>query len=278
MKTLVRLAGLVALWAVFAPAHAQSKESLDLASRLFERTGLAVQLQSFSAQFGEGLEENRGKIPDEMIAALAEAGKKSYAVSALRAEIVPSLARKMPAADMKQALAWLDGRIGRRVTLAEERASGHMTQEEMQAYLERDKAKPAGPKRVKLLAELGTATNAAEIGASFIEAMSLGIAVGMDATLPEEKRIGVAGLRARLREIMPPEKLRENMSASLPAMFGFTYRQVSDADLAAYVKFNGSPLGQRYNHAITESLAEALTHASMRIGALLQPAPEKKQI
>jgi hypothetical protein len=279
MTTLIRLAGLLAALAAFVPpAHAQSKETLELAGRLFERAGLAVQLRSLPADFEQGVSQNHGKIPDEVIAALVEAGKKSYAVAALREEIVPVLAQKMPAADMKQVLAWLNGPLGRRMTLAEEGASGHMTQEAMQAYFEREKSKPANPKRAALIAELGATTNAAEIGATFMEAMALGIAMGMDAMQPVEKRIGVATLRARLRAVMPPDQIRANMSASLPAMYGFTYREVNDADLAAYVKFNGSPLGKRYNRAVTEALGEALTHASVRVGELVQAAPEKKPI
>src|SRR4051812_22055307 len=110
MTSLVRLAGLLAALGAFAPqAHAQSKETLELAGRVFERGGLAVQLQPLPAQFEEGVTLNRGKLPDELIAALAEAGRKSYATAALRGEIVPSIANKMAAADMKQVLAWLEG-------------------------------------------------------------------------------------------------------------------------------------------------------------------------
>lgn len=279
MTTLIRLAGMLTALTAFAPpAHAQSQETLELAGRVFDRCGLAVQLQPLSAQFEEGAAQNHGKLPDELIAALAEAGRKSYATAALREEFVPSLAKKMPDADMKQVLAWLEGPLGRRVTLAEERESSQMTQEAMQAYFEREKSKPASATRAKLIADLGKATNAAEIGASLIEAMALGIAVGMDAAQPAEKRIGIATLRERLRAVMPPEKVRANMRASLPGMHGFIYRDISDADLAAYVKFNTSPLGKRYNQAVSEALAEALTHASVRVGELVQAAPQKKQI
>ncbi len=279
MKRLMRLAGMAAALAVFAPsANAQSREALELANRLFERAGLAVQLQSLPAQFEQGLSQNRGKVPDEVIAALAAAGKKSFAVAALREEIVRTLAERLPAADIKQVLEWLDGQIGRRMTLAEESAAGDMTPENMQAYFESEKRKPADPKRAGLIADLIAATKAVEIGASFIEAMSLGIAVGMDATQPVEKRIGVSNLRARLRAAMPPDKLRATMSAALPAMHGFTYRRISDADLAAYVKFNNSALGRRYNQAVTEALAGALIRASVRIGEIIQATPEKEKV
>lgn len=274
---IVRIA-LAALAVSASPAHAQSKESLDLADRLFERCGLAVQLQSLPEQFAQGVEQSRGKLPDEVLASLADAGKIAYAAPALRAEIVPLFARNLAASDMKQVLAWLDGPVGRRLTLAEEAASGRMTQEAMQKYFEEEKSKPANPERERLMSDLAAAMNAAEIGASFIEAMSLGVAVGMDATQPVERRIGVAGLRERLRAAMPAEKLRAEMRASLPGMYGFTYRGIGDADLAAYVKFNQSPVGRRYNKAVTDALTEALAHASVRVGALVQPGPERERI
>jgi hypothetical protein len=279
MKAFIRLAGMLVTLAVFTPpAYAQSKEALELANRLFERAGLGAQLASIPGEFERGLSPNRGKLPDEMIAALAEAGKKGFAPAVLREEIVGSLARKMPAADMKRVLAWLEGDLGRRMTLAEEKAAGALTPENMQAWFESQKDKPSSSKRTRLIAELIAATKAVEVGATFMEAISLGIAAGMDAAQPVEKRIGISTLRARLRAQFPPDKLRASMSAALPAMYGYTYREIGDADLAAYVKFNSSALGTRYNEAATAALGEALVSASMRVGEFIQGTPEKKSI
>jgi uncharacterized protein DUF2059 len=277
LRTRALLAALVACVAAAHPAAAQTPGALELAGQLFERTGLGAQLEPLAAQFQEGVQQNRGKLPDELLAALAEAGRLSYAVPALRTEIVPLIARKLNAADTKQVLAWLDAPLGRRVTMAETE-SGAMSDDKLQAWLEGEKGKPASPRRERLIADLLTAGNAIEIGANFIEAMSLGIAVGMDAAQPAEKRLGIAVLRERLRAYMPPDKLRANLSATMPVMYGYTYRAISDPDLAAYLKFNQSPLGTRYNKALADAVAEALTHASVRVGELVQSGPGKKQI
>jgi hypothetical protein len=268
-----------AAWAVFAGSvHAQSTQALEAADRLFERSGLAAQLQPLPEQFEQGLSQNRGGIPEEAMAALAEAGRKSFGAAALRGEIVSALAQTLLVADMKQVLAWLDGRVGRRMTLAEESAAGKLTQENMQAYFESEKLKPANPQRARLISDLVAAVNAVEIGAVLIEAMSLGIAVGMDSTQPVEKRIGIANLRSRLRAAMPPDRLRAAMSESIPAMYGFVYREIGDADLAAYLKFNNSPLGQRYNQAMTAALTAALARASVRVGEIVQGTPGRQKI
>jgi hypothetical protein len=81
-----------------------------------------------------------------------------------------------------------------------------------------------------------------------------------------------------MRAALPPDKLRANMRAAIPPTYGFTYRGVSDGDLAAYVKFNKSALGKRYYQAVMEALTAALAHASVRVGEIIQAAPERKKI
>jgi hypothetical protein len=230
MKLLAR-AALAATAILSVPATAQTP--LELAGRLYERAAIAAQLAPIPAQFAQGLEPHRGKMPDEVIAALVEGGKKSFAEEALRGGIVADIARKMKPDDIVKTLDWLDGLVGRRVTLAEAGAAADIGTDAMRAWLESDQGKAQRPERDKKIAELIRTTRAVEIGAGFIEAVSLGIAVGMDATQPVEKRIGIAGLRARLRRAMPPERLRADVAAMLPPIYAYVYREVSDADLTA---------------------------------------------
>jgi hypothetical protein len=272
-----RLAGALAVLAlVSSPLAAQTQ--LELAGRLYERAAIAAQLAPIPGQFAQGLEEYRGKLPDGAIAALLEAGKTSFAEEALRGGIVAEVARRMAAEDIRKALDWLDGLAGRRVTLAEASAAASVGTEAMRAWLEGEKGKPPKPKRDGMIGELIRTTRAVEIGAVFIEAVALGIAVGMDATQPVEKRIGAAGLRSRLRAAVPPERLRSDVAAMLPPMYAYVYREVSDADLAAYAKFSASPLGQRYSEAVAAVLVGALTRASVRVGEKMPAVPERKQI
>jgi hypothetical protein len=272
-----RLAATLALFALAAfPARAQTP--LELAQRLYERAAVGAQLAPIPGQFAQGLEAQRGKLPPEVIATLVEAGRKSFAEDALRGEIVADVAQKMKADDIVKTLDWLDGLVGRRVTQAEASAAASVGGEAMRSWFESRKDKPPHPARDALIAELIRATRAVETGSGFIEAISLGIAVGMDATQPVEKRIGVAGLRSRLRAAMPPQRLREDVAAILPPTYDYAYREVSDADLADYDKFSGSPLGQRYNEAVSAALAGALARASVRVGEKMPDTAEKKQI
>lgn len=274
---IARLAAALAVAALAAPPS-RAQTPLELAERLYERAAVAAQLRPVAAQFVQGLEDYRSKMPDEAIAALAEAGKRAFAEETLRGEIVAEVARSMKPEDIAGTLDWLDGLPGRRVTLAEAAAAASMSEQAVQAWLDAQRRKPPHPKRDALITDLIRSTKAVEIGAGFIEATSLGIAVGMDATQPVEKRIGVAGLRLRLRAAMPPDKLRTNVAAMLPPMYGYVYRDISDADLAAYVKFTASATGKRYNDAVSAALIGALARASVRVGEMLPTTAGKKQI
>lgn len=271
-------ARLAILALALAASHVLAQTPLELAGRLYERAAIAAQIGSIPTQFAQGLEGYRGKMPDEVIAALVEAGRKSYAEETLHGEIVADIAKRMKAEDIRKTLDWLDSLPGRRVTLAEAGAAADIASGAMRAWLESDKGKAVNPGRDKMIAELIRATRAVEIGAGFIEATSLGIAVGMDATQPVEKRIGVAGLRARLRQAMPPGRLRVDVAEMLPPTYAYVYRDVTDADLSACLKFSASPLGQRYSEAVAAALIGALTRASVRVGEKMPDVPDKKQI
>ena len=65
---------------------------------------------------------------------------------------------------------------------------------------------------------------------------------------------------------MPLDNMRETMAAAMPALYGYTYRAVSDADLAEYLAFNRSPLVTRYNDAVMDAFTEALTRTSVGVG------------
>ena len=257
-------------------AQAQSGEAIELAKRLVASSGLAAQLQSIPGQIEQDLAQMRGKVPDEMLDAMAGAARESFRPALLEDDIVRAVAKALPSAEMRQALAWLDTDAGRRVTRAEEGGAGSATLEALHAYAQDSKRRPPSAKRTALLKGLVEATTAVESSVALIESMALGVAVGMDAMQPQQKRIGVAALRSRLRQAMPIDALRDSMSAAMPGLFAFVYRDISDADLEAYLAFNRSVGGTRYNRVVMDAFTEALTRASIRVGTLVDGAMKRK--
>jgi hypothetical protein len=278
-KAMTRCLYVLALSLLLLPAaRAQPAEALEAAKRLVAASGLVVQLQSFPKQVTQDLGRMRGRVPEEHLAALGGAARESYDPAALQADIERALATSLPPAQMKKAIAWLESDAGRRVTRAEELASAAMTPEALQAHAAETRGRPADPRRAELLGALVAATAAVESTAKLVESVALGVAIGMDAMQPEHKRLGIAAVQARLRGAMPPEELRQSIAAAMPAMYGFIYREVSEADLEACLGFNRSADGRRYNEAVIAAFTEVLARASVRVGSLIEAAAKKKSV
>lgn len=260
---------------VLLAGEAQAQDAAQLAQRLVERSGLAVQLQSVPKSFAEQMAAMRGKAPDELVLALTEAGREAYRPEAMTQEITKILAETLKPDEMQRVLAWLETGVGRRLTIAEER-SASMNEESLQRFMEEMKANPPGAQRQKLIQEVLEVTSGLEFGARLLEGMALGVAIGMDSTQPVQKRAGVALLRKQIEKVMPKEQVKEQLRAAMPAILGYTYREVSDADLAAYVEFLRTADGKRANDAITEAFTQAMVAASVRLGQLVDQRSTKQ--
>ena len=270
-------ATLLAILIALAPAaHARPNEALEVAKRLLQNSGLAAQLKSFPRQVEQDLAQAQGRLPDELLNALRAAAKESFSPAAMHDDLVRGIAARLTVGEMRKALVGLDTDLGRRMTRAEELASESLTPETVQAYAEGMKRRPLPAKRSELIAGLATATKAVEGTANIVEGVALGIAVGMDSMQPAQKRQGVSALSEQLRQSMPPEQIREAIGTMTPVMYAYTYRDVSDADLEAYLAFNRSNSGARYNEAMMGALTEALAKAALRVGPAIDSALNKK--
>jgi hypothetical protein len=245
--------------------HVLAQDASEVARRLVVRSGLSVQLRSVPKGFEQQITQLRGQLPEAIYASLERAGKEAFKPEALQAEIERSLPGKLKAAEMQKALAWLETAAGRRVTLAEELASATLDDAALRKFSE----KPVPARRKQLLQDLITATGAIDSTANLIEATSLGVAIGMDSTQPAQKRAGVAALPAQLEKVMPRDELKKALAGSLPGIFAYTYRDVSEADLAAYLAFLRGAGGRKYNAAMVEAFTQAVVGASVRMGQLV---------
>src|SRR5688572_6277626 len=212
-------AALLAVLITLVPAaQARPSEPLEVAKRLLQNSGLAVQLKSFPRQVEQDLAQAQGRLPDELLNALRAAAKESFSPAAMQDDLVRGIAARLTVGEMRKALVWLDTDLGRRMTRAEELASESLTPEILQTYAESLKRRALPAKRSELITGLATATKAVEGSANIVEGVALGIALGMDSMQPAQKRQGASALSEQLRRSMPPEQIREAIGAVAPTM------------------------------------------------------------
>jgi hypothetical protein len=249
--------------------HAQSSDAAAMARQLMVRSGMSVQLRGFTAQIEGETKKNAANLDDKMVNALVASGKDAFRPDLLEADIGGRLAKKLTVGDMKGALAWLETDTGRRVTQAEELSSETIDEGRLHEYAETLKAKPLGPKRTKLITEVISASNAVRAYAATMEAITLGVAIGLDTLQPVDRRQGEARLRGKMLELMPPDKVKAGLTQQLPIVFALMYRDISDADLVSYVAFLKSVAGKRYQAGMTGAFTEGVRQASIRVGELV---------
>lgn len=266
-----------ALVLAFFAVQAQSQDAQKAAQRLLVSSGLQVQLGGFTKQIHAQLQQYKGQMPDEFLDVLGEAARSAFQADALRSEIVKLLPSKLSAQQMDQASAWLEGDVGRRVTRAEEASSAGPDPAAMRAFVQQVKEKPLSAERTALIGALVTETNSEQLNIKLMEAMAFAVMLGIDSIQPREKRLGPERLRAELKKAMPPEQLAGHLKAALPAQFSFSYRDVNDVDLRAYVDFLKGPVGKPYNEAVFEVFTQAMVAASFRMGQLVDTTFQKRR-
>jgi len=251
-------------------APAQGDEALALARQLVLRSGMATQLYAIPIQFEHSAAQHRGRVPAQAITLVTRAGKEAFQPAKLHEEVVRSVAAKMSQAGMRDALEWLESAPGGRITAVEEAAATSVSQATMTRYLDGLRTQPPSQQRVKLIGDVMSVANVVESSAGALEAITLGIAVGFDAMQPLEQQAGADVLQLRLRKSNLRAELLANLDAALPALMLYTYREVSDADLSAYVEFMQTPAGAEYTRVGLGAIEEALVRGSFRMGQLMR--------
>jgi len=266
--TIHRIATLLTLACLAPAAAAQSSDAASLAQRLITSCGLSVQLPGFAGRMKAQMEELRSQVDAAIVPALAEAAVEAFRPDVLEADIVRDIEQRLSIDDMNAALAFLDTPAGRRVTRAEEQASTR-TPAELEQFVRELKQKNPRDVRLSLVQELIAASYVEDITVRGMQAIALGVALGMDSTQPRERRIGRANIERHVKKVLPEEEIKQDLRLSLPVGYLYTYRNIDDADLRAYLGFLRSESGKRYTEQMTEAFMGALVRASVRLGKLV---------
>jgi hypothetical protein len=278
MRFVTTLVWLPVLCAALAapPVLAQSRQATEAANRLVQRSGLSAQLRAFANQVAAQFTQHRGKAPEPLIIELTNAAKEAFRPEVLQQDITAGIARKMTVEEMRSVIAWLESAAGGRVTRAEEEASATMDEATLRKFIESMKDGKHSAARAGMIAEIIAASYAEDSTVRGLEVVALSTALGMDSMQPAPNRLGPERLQAKLKEMMPPEQMKQQIRQALPMMYAYTHRDTSDADLGAYSAFLSGPVGRRYSQQASEALMEALTRASLRLGQLLEGKSGKR--
>ncbi len=256
-----------------AAAHAASPHAARI-DRLMEASGINHSIGQVLPGILGGLDETRQPMPAQVRAALRDAAMQSFR-SAPMLETFRARLGTLSAAQVDDALRWLDTPLGRRITALENAAAEPGAAAKIEAYVQSLQTKPAPAGRVRLIEDLNRATGAQDVMNDIMEAILLGSALGVNAAQPRERQVPAEALRKQIKSGMP-EVQRQTEQFVMSSML-YTYRPLADSDIETYIRFARSPSGAAYQRIGTAGLRDALLAAVARFMNAIPKAMERSK-
>ena len=245
-------------WTVWA---ATDKPGKDVATELFRLSGLQRQIAAVEPGVQQAFLAQGRPIPEADRAEIAAVIGSSFSAKDMQSDALAHLKERMDRKQAEAALAWLRTPTGVRITGFEEAASEPEAMQAMQSFAFSLQSSPPDAERVVLVQRLDAATGTTELTTEVMFTMARAAGRAFAAALPNAGSLDE--LEATLEQQRP--LLEENAQNITLVSLLFAYRELSIAELSAYVSFLETPAGRWYQEAAGGALRVSLTNAVERL-------------
>lgn len=244
-------------------AHGSEPTARDAMQELYELSHLAAQVASTAELVSQGLVQQRGRVAPETLDAALRSVRRAYDARALEKTVLANLEARYDARHAPTALTWLQSPLGRRITRLEAESATAEAAGALQEFARALENEPPSPERVAAAKRFDEALETTHFTVELTIATSLGIAIALGATLPAERRSDPEEMRARI------ESRREEFHSMFRPMsvvsFLYTYRDLSQEEIDAYLAFAETDAGRWYTGATTGAFLESMMSVSLGI-------------
>ena len=217
----------------------------------------------------ESLAAQAGVMPAEQLSVLRGAVRRAFAGDALRESVRSGLLARYDVRGAAGTLAWLRSPLGRRITQLEELGASQQMSSSRPDARSLAAAPPAAA-RIALIRELQESSGVADVGVDLAMTAALALALGANAAQPDAaKRADEAAITAAIQAQRAP--MAGQIEAVMQISSLFTYRELSDEELATYLEFVQSDAGRWYHDAVVAGLVSTLRRAASGIGGEVGP-------
>lgn len=253
------------------PAAAADKISEKTAAALVQESGLGDQLPTIPAGIEAGLNvkpEAAAQLTEAQLETLRGILAESYSPAKLTASLITELPALIGPVAAKDALAWLQSDVGKKITALEDAAA--KTAGDSEVFAEAQKLfERLPPRRVDRYVRLIQATHVADGSANLIINVTLGTIVGAAAAgAPGKPLPNLDEVRKQLDENRP--QMIESINSQFLVLFGSAYQALPENELDQYLAFSESKSGIEYSKAMIAALDKAMTRAAVESGREIQ--------
>jgi hypothetical protein len=263
---LLRIPLVLAGLAVSSIAWADAKA--ELGRKLLETSGVKSQVEQIPQMLEGSMEQYRqtGKLPGAQFDALARVVRNRFGASAFYPVLEEGFLKAVDEKVLQDVNRWHQTPFGKKVTELEDSASRSESQGELQQYAQAMQDSPPLAARLKLIQRVDDAVLGTESSLEMMDGVTRGLLRGLMSVAPSGAGDAMSDQQIQKQLATMRTQLRPVLHSATQVSYLFTYRTLSDKELAEYVKYLSTPSARAFHRAIAKGFQLAFEDASARIG------------
>jgi hypothetical protein len=249
-------------------AHTQNQN--ELIQSLYFKSGIDKQVRQMPLLIRSSVEQaleqddRINDLPRHTKSAISGSVQEAFSAERFKKTIIKEVTASMTVKDLDKVLKWLDSPLGKKCTRLEESASTPETLSEVKKFATRLKQAPPAANRLDILRRLDAAVKATETNVEIAMNTQLAVAFAVVKSLPLEQQGPLKDIAAQLEKNRP--QIEAVMKSQTLIFALYTYQNLTNGELEAYIQFATSPAGVKYHGATISGFKKALLNGSLKWG------------
>ncbi len=264
LRHLLRIVTTIFILWVCVTAHAADTDALTI----YRDSGIAAQVNSFPAtviaslHYAQAHETAAKVISKDDLREIGALVNKSFDEELSQGVALNYIQKELSPEDLKNVVAWLHSPLGRKIKEIEELNGTDQNMEAMDQFLSEVRANPPAATFLQSISALAKAMHSEEITGDL--AISI-MKMTLSSVLAASGSLTQSNYQERVAPIQDQkDSFVKGSSGQILEFLLFTYRNLSQEELAKYVEFNRSASGIHYNDVVYKILSSILDQASNR--------------
>jgi hypothetical protein len=255
----------LALTLVFAAGLAQAADKRALTSEVMRVSGLEQQLAQTTRSINDSLKkaEESGKATPEQ-REIGAVMLEAFGTESILATVGKQLADQLSEGELQKVLSWYEGNPGQKLIRLENQLADPEKAKDLVEFAKQAEQNPIPEARQTLYKKIDKATLTTQTTVDMQLNSRVAMVKAMNKTAKSEKKLTDAEINEKIESQRP--KAMEFMQQINLIKFGYLFKDVSDSDVEAYLKFAESDVGKKYFKARSRALDMAMQEGSRKVG------------
>lgn len=250
---------------MFAAGLGQAADKRALAAQVMRISGLEQQLGQTARSINDSIKkaEESGKATPEQ-REIGAVMLEAFGTESILATVGKQLADQLSEGELQKVLSWYEGDPGQELIRLENQLADPAKAQDLVEFAKQVEQNPIPEARQSLYKKIDKATLTTDTTVDMQLNSRVAMVKAMNKTAKSEKKLTDAEINEKIESQRP--KAREFMQQINLIKFGYLYKDVSDSDIQAYVKFAESDVGKKYFKARSKALDSAMQEGSRKVG------------